>query len=264
MQSLYGAIANYKFKKNMAINVDKVYQKVLALANKEQRGYITPQEFNLFADHAQMDIFEQYFYDLEQRQRATGNDTDYADIVTNLEEKISMFEIANQSVIVSGGEVHISDTFPDFYRLGTVSASYLGYSGVYCEVEPIKLSELRKYEKSPLAIWTKSRPVYSQYSTADSEFLIRIYPTPQPGDDQVSINYVRKPISPNWTYLIGSNKNALYNPSAAGHRNFELHASEETNLVLKILQLAGVSIKDLQLAGVASQEEIKGIQQEKR
>ena len=31
----------------MAVNVDKVYQRVLAIANKEQRGYITPQEFNL-------------------------------------------------------------------------------------------------------------------------------------------------------------------------------------------------------------------------
>ena len=37
----------------MAISIDSVYQKVLVLANKEQRGYITPQEFNLFADKAQ-------------------------------------------------------------------------------------------------------------------------------------------------------------------------------------------------------------------
>ena len=43
--------------------IDDVYQKVLAIANKEQRGYITPQEFNLFANQAQMEIFEQYFYD---------------------------------------------------------------------------------------------------------------------------------------------------------------------------------------------------------
>ena len=48
------------------VRVDDVYQKVLALANKEQRGYITPQEFNLFANQAQMDIFEQYFYDVNQ------------------------------------------------------------------------------------------------------------------------------------------------------------------------------------------------------
>ena len=48
------------------VSIDKVYQKVLAFANKEQRGHITPQEFNLFADQAQMEIFEQYFYDIDQ------------------------------------------------------------------------------------------------------------------------------------------------------------------------------------------------------
>ena len=41
----------------MAVSVDTVYQRVLAIANKEQRGYITPLEFNLFANQAQLDIF---------------------------------------------------------------------------------------------------------------------------------------------------------------------------------------------------------------
>ena len=45
----------------MAVNIDTVYQRVLAIANKEQRGYITPQEFNLLANQAQLVIFEQYF-----------------------------------------------------------------------------------------------------------------------------------------------------------------------------------------------------------
>ncbi len=35
------------------VNIDTVYQRVLALANKEQRGYITPQDFNLFANQAE-------------------------------------------------------------------------------------------------------------------------------------------------------------------------------------------------------------------
>ena len=51
------------------VSIDTVYQRVLALANKEQRGYITPQEFNLFANQAQMEIFEQYFYDTKQFNR---------------------------------------------------------------------------------------------------------------------------------------------------------------------------------------------------
>lgn len=50
----------------MAVSVDTVYQRVLAILNKEQRGYVTPQEFNLFANQAQLDIFEQYFYDINQ------------------------------------------------------------------------------------------------------------------------------------------------------------------------------------------------------
>ena len=44
----------------MAISIDTVYQRVLALANKEQRGYITPQELNLFANKSQMEIFKSF------------------------------------------------------------------------------------------------------------------------------------------------------------------------------------------------------------
>ena len=40
------------------VNIDTVYQQVLAISNKEQRGYITPQEFNLMANKAQLEIFE--------------------------------------------------------------------------------------------------------------------------------------------------------------------------------------------------------------
>ncbi len=34
------------------ISVDTIYQRVLAMANKKQRGYITPQELNLIANQA--------------------------------------------------------------------------------------------------------------------------------------------------------------------------------------------------------------------
>ena len=63
----------------MAVSIDTVYQRVLALANKEQRGYITPQEFNLFAKQSQKEIFEQYFYDLNQFSRIHGDSGEYPD-----------------------------------------------------------------------------------------------------------------------------------------------------------------------------------------
>jgi len=74
------------------VNIDTVYQRVLAISNKEQRGYITPQEFNLFANQAQNEIFEQYFYDINQFERVHGNDNEYSDMVSILKEKIYIFE----------------------------------------------------------------------------------------------------------------------------------------------------------------------------
>ena len=97
----------------MAISIDTVYQRVLALANKEQRGYITPQEFNLFADQAQMEIFEQYFYDINQWNRQHGNDHEYSDMLVNLEEKIDKFAAAtdsdNVTVLNQWGDVNLEN-----------------------------------------------------------------------------------------------------------------------------------------------------------
>ena len=74
------------------IPIDNVYQQVLALANKEQRGYITPQEFNLLAARAQMSIFEQYFYDQNQADRNLKNSTEFSNVDEMLDEKISVFK----------------------------------------------------------------------------------------------------------------------------------------------------------------------------
>ena len=99
----------------MAISIDIVYQRVLALANKEQRGYITPQEFNLFANQAQMEILDQYFYDLNQFERIPGNDTEYGDMISLLKEKIGTLE---KSSSISWSTTTSSWPLPvDLYRL---------------------------------------------------------------------------------------------------------------------------------------------------
>ena len=53
------------------------------------------------------------------------------------------------------------------------------------------------------------------------------------------IYYFRAPQKVNWTYVV-INKNAMYdaNPST---QDFELHSSEENQLVNKVLTLAGLA-----------------------
>ena len=133
------------------VNINNVYQKVLALANKEQRGYITPQEFNLFANLAQMEIFEQYFYDLNQLSRARSNSKEYSDIVDNLNEKISFFEVINATV--ASGTTLTLNAGTEIYRVGTVMH-------VDVEIEEVQRNQLLYINKSPLTKPTDARPIY--------------------------------------------------------------------------------------------------------
>jgi len=258
----------------MAVSIDRVYQKVLALANKEQRGYITPQEFNLFADQSQQDIFNQYFYDIERYSRGRDNDIDYADKLANLESKISVFEVFDEEVSASAsGEVALQSL--GIYKLGVVTVKPINKSRSK-EAERLTAKELNQYKNGRLTRENSlAGPYYVEYySSLNKEHFINIWPNQDTytnlalspyasgGSDVVKISYIENIIPPQWTYsIVGTN--ALYNPSDQNFRNFQLHASEESLLVSKILQLAGISIKDYQLSKAAVQEEVK-IKQEKQ
>ena len=235
------------------INVDRIYQRVLTLANKEQRGYITPQEFNIFANQAQMDIFEQYFYDLNQFKRTPGNDTMHADMVDILEEKISVFEVTASLGVVANpnGVAGNLNTLPRFYRLSSVRSGNT-------IMESVNRKDFRMFPNSPLAAPTATRPIY-MIDTINSVIQIA-------GDDALTtadIDYIQSPNLVNWTYVVVGEK-ALYNANANDAQNFELHPSEETELVLKILTLAGFTLKDAALYQAAAGEDMKSTQQEKQ
>ena len=76
----------------MAINVNNVYQTVLLILNKEQRGYMTPLEFNKIGAQSQLEIFGTYFESLNQQLRVPQPSADYSDRVVNLDEKLAIFK----------------------------------------------------------------------------------------------------------------------------------------------------------------------------
>ena len=221
------------------ISIDTVYQRVLAFANKEQRGYITPQEFNLFANQAQMEIFEQYFYDTNAARRVQGNDTVHSDIDDMLQEKMQIFEAVDRT--------NLSE-----WERGSPINSYYPYIPKYMHrVKEIFLDNMIKAEilnvkdfnactfnnNGPLIKPTKQRPVATIFNnmlkvrTGDATI---INATP------IRIYYFRLPLKANWAYVV-INEKAMYDATNAV--DFELHPSEETELVYKILKYAGISMQ---------------------
>ena len=233
----------------MAISVDTVYQRVQSILNKENRGYLTPQEFNLFANQAQLEIFEQYFFDLNQYSRLPKNDTEYSNLVDTINERISKFKKSATLTYVTS-----YFTLPtDLHKLGTVI-----YNST-TPVEEIDQKNLLEYSLSPLTSPSTTNPVYMQnIQTTSSVWSITVFPSTI--TSLITATYVRKPNEIEWSSQVVSG-NALYNASTS--TNPELHDSEESNLVIKILLYAGISVKAADIAQVADAKETKKITQEK-
>jgi len=105
----------------MAINVDQVYKTVLLIINKEQRGYLTPNEFNKLATQVQLDILNSYFQTIYQQLRAPQNESEYADRRKSVQEKLDAFkEIGACTYNAAVG------TAPAFFTLPTSSGAASG------------------------------------------------------------------------------------------------------------------------------------------
>lgn len=250
----------------MAINVDSVYKTVLLILNKEQRGYITPDEFNKTATQVQLDIFEQYFDDLNQQLRVPQADYDYSDRQMNIDEKISFFKAIGNCTYNSGGYWQLpssavgSSTFnirytiqPSlasgdayFYRLGTIT--YTPLTGYPVELQRLQRNDFYNIDKSPLTRPTKDFPCYLYEGN-------RLYVKPtniQTGSGTIEASIIRKPLDVVWGFAPGGAGQYVWSPTTS--RSFELEQSEQVNVILRILQYSGIVIRDPQIIQAASAE----------
>ncbi len=231
------------------ISIDTVYQRVLALANKEQRGYITPLEFNLLANQAQQLVFEQYFYDLDQAKRRVTDETTLSDMQELIENKLA--EFTDVQTVING------TTYPSNYRTGRIFALV---ENINYEAKLVDVNEIRNYLGSEFHLaGLRKNPIYMKSNVSGAD--IEVYNNNGLMSTDVSCEVITPPIKAEWGYDVIAEK-ALYNASRA--TDFQLHASEETELVFKILELAGIVINKVGLVQTAAQEDIKKIQQEKQ
>jgi len=239
----------------MAINVDTVYKTVLSILNKEQRGYMTPDEFNKVATQVQLEIFESYFDDLNQQLRVPQANTEYADRQKNIDSLLSIFKTA-------GNCTFSTDHFvvpANLHKLGTV---------IYkdeIEVERVQKDQLLYLNLSPLTKPSKQFPVYlyenatlGTIGTTPTLPRIYVYPKDITGNNIISVSYIRKPNNVVWGYSgIGavipwtSGPYIYYPPNSV---QFDLDPSEQTNVITKILLYAGVIIRDPEIIQVAAQK----------
>jgi hypothetical protein len=247
------------------VSVQQVYETLKDLANKDQKGFITPAVFNNFAGVAQINIYNELFQELvkaKQIQRQNfdpGRDKSVRKqatedlsvfIVSDLELESSdgvFFKPANLSKIIS-----ISSTDED--RPGI---EYTSSTSSYNRKQVELVYDAEKIDRiltSNLSTPTEDFPV----ALISDE--IEVFPSEI---DKIRVTYYRRPGSINQagdaidlppTYasvLIGNSEQ--FNANSSFH--FMLPPHYTTELVMEMAKLIGVRLRDPNLAGFAAQEE---------
>tara|TARA_R110000765_G_scaffold81992_2_gene160135 strand:- start:5213 stop:5989 length:777 start_codon:yes stop_codon:yes gene_type:complete len=254
----------------MAINVNTVYTTVLSILNKEQRGYLTPYEFNQAATQVQLDIFEKYFKDLDKQLRIPQNDFDYSNPIINMDDVMSTFKCFGSCVYQSNNKFNlpITDTITNqtivyndqpsstqfaFYRLGTVTYEPSGTKSI--QIERLQRDPFYNIDRSDLTAPSTNFPVY-----LFENLMLDVKPNTITSD--VKTTFIRKPRDVVWAYSVNATLgNYVYAPTGGGgiipitgSQDFEISSNQQTEVILEILKYAGVVIRDPQIVQAAAQE----------
>lgn len=78
--------------------INQVRNAVLSILNKNNYGYISPSDFNLYAENAQMELYEEYFSSYNKAinmENARQSGSDYAEIEGPIAETLETFLVTN-------------------------------------------------------------------------------------------------------------------------------------------------------------------------
>jgi len=189
----------------MGINVNTVYTTVLSLLNKEQRGYLTPYEFNQLATQVQLEIFENFFEDYNQYIRMPKTDIEFASRLDHVSEEIELFKKFEDASKVSG---NVYTQPVDLYRFG---AAFWNRGRNNPEIEIVSSREFAQQNLSPLLEPSDDFPI-AKYSQ-DKLSVYPLLPVANEKENDVSFSYIRKPKDVKWGYNTGSQGQYVYDPT---------------------------------------------------
>lgn len=236
--------------------INSVRNTVLSVLNKNNYGYISPSDFNLFAQQAQMEIYEEYYSSYNKTinaENARVSGTEYADIENPIAEVLEGF-LRNDTLL------QVAPTTNQYYVPSLITTGYNFYmiSRLTCFNGTTRLGDAEKVANARLYMLLDSMltaPTTKYPSYIIEEDIITVYPDTINGVSSLKCSYFRLPLDPKWTYINLPNGEPAFDQSQPDYQDFELPFEDEYKLVMKILQYCGMSIREIQVAQYGIQQE---------
>ena len=237
--------------------INSVRNTVLSVLNKNNYGYISPSDFNLFAKQAQLDIFEDYFYQYNyqiNKENARQSGTGYADITKGYSEVIDSFSVTEDLTYIA------TNTFSVPTELTTGSDYYLINKVLFNNGTSLKEMEQVSHSKITMllnSLYTAPSLTFPAFTIEDSTLTAYPDTIPATATEKVKCQYIRYPKDPKWTYLSLTGGEPVFDSTANDYQDFELPLDNEPDLIMKILQYAGMSIREIAAVNFAQAAENK-------
>ena len=230
------------------VSVQAVYRTLQDLANKDQKGFITPAVFNRFAALAQLNIYNELFQELVKAKQALRQNVDPGrdkSIRKQTLEDLAFFVVRDYLISASStSNLYIKPS--NLSKIISISStSTVSADNNYD-------STTNRYDRKSVEL------VYDVDKIIAED--IEIFPT---SISDITLTYYRRPGSVNLdgestdsppTYgEIFMNGMSMYNPDTT--LNFMLPSHYDTELVMEIGKLIGVRLRDPNLAQFAATEE---------
>lgn len=215
----------------MATNINDFKLFVEYCANKVQvGGYVSPSQFNMLANRAQMQVFEKDY----QTYLQTKNIPDF--LKTFL--KNTVFQVPPTTAIYSAPS--------DFEHVAAMRRYAPGSPGIEIPVEETRDESWGELQRSQLLKPTLQFPKYMEFG---SEF--RFLPK---NIGIIKLDYFKTPVAPVWGYVYTSGR-PVYD--SATSTDFEFPESYLNSVASNYLALIGVNLKDGELSAFANDYQLK-------
>ena len=223
------------------MNVDEIYRLIQYICSKNQQGYISPSQFNLTINQAQvsfMDMllgqFQQYKYERTQpRVSYSQNET--------IRNKLTPIIYGYNLTFDSTG---FAPYMGDYQEVDTMWQSI--YGGIY------GYNRIRYAPQNKLFSYTTSRidpiPTNPIYWLEDEGF--RVLPTTL---SQARVSYVRTPPPIEWAYTLDVNSRPIYD--SVNSKQPIWYEADILDIVSRALRIIGVNLQSQAITQYA--EEIK-------
>ena len=213
--------------------LNRIHRTVKFLANSEGRGNVSPGDIDFAIHHRVQEKQEELLFEVNRlvnRQNKGLVNGALENTTEKVREKIQHY-LQEETVAVIDGKI----TIPSGVRYFDM----LLYATTYVELckdhKEFLLSKREATEGYPIGLKTSNKVVLWPSTLAS-----------------VTVSYLRNPLYAKWTYNTVEGVE-MYDPSRSDFMEVDIHPSEESDLIIRVLQSFGINLKEPDLQRITEQ-----------